>query len=60
MYNIIDINIVSINHFTDCLIPKGWVVYAFMISTNLNENFHNEALTFNPWRLQLDQVGSYL
>jgi len=39
----------------DCLIPKGWVVYAFMISTNLNENFHNEALTFNPWRWKLDQ-----
>nr|ADR78277.1 CYP720B5v1 [Picea sitchensis] len=39
----------------DCVIPKGWVVFAFMVATHLNENFHNEALTFNPWRWQLDQ-----
>jgi cytochrome P450 len=38
-----------------CVIPKGWVVFAFMAATHLNENFHNEALTFNPWRWKLDQ-----
>nr|AIK01723.1 CYP720B1v1 [Pinus banksiana] len=39
----------------DCLIPKGWVVFAFLTATHLDEKFHNEALTFNPWRWELDQ-----
>jgi cytochrome P450 len=39
----------------DCLIPKGWVVFAFLTATHLHEKFHNEALTFNPWRWQLDK-----
>nr|UYU26136.1 cytochrome P450 720B [Pinus elliottii] len=39
----------------DILIPKGWVVCVFSSATHLDEKFHNEALTFNPWRWELDQ-----
>eukprot|EP00253_Pinus_taeda_P020092 PITA_20092 len=39
----------------DILIPKGWAACAFSSATHLDENFQNEALTFNPWRWELDQ-----
>lgn len=39
----------------DCLISKGSIVYAFLTATHLHEKFHNEALTFNPWRWEVEQ-----
>ncbi|PIA35353.1 hypothetical protein AQUCO_03500027v1, partial [Aquilegia coerulea] len=32
------------------LIPKGCFVVPFLSAVHLDENFHKEALTFNPWR----------
>lgn len=39
----------------DYLIPKGWVVFAFLTATHLHGNSYNEALTFNPSRWEPNQ-----
>jgi len=42
----------------DYLIPKGWVVFAFLTATHLHGNSYNEALIFNPWRWEPNQDAS--